>query len=78
MNTEIQDQPLTDYHLSLFDIDHTLEWINSDPPPRQWRKHSEIAGTMRDPDWLCLVPARAGYELPALLACPGRKFWQCC
>jgi hypothetical protein len=72
----IQYQPLTDYQLGLFDIDHTLELIDSEPPPPQWRKHSEIAGTMTDPDWLCLVPARAGFELPALLSTPRANDWQ--
>ncbi|MGC9665509.1 DUF4253 domain-containing protein [Planosporangium sp. 12N6] len=72
---EPPDGELTAYRLGLFDVDRTLTLLTSDPPSAPWRPYGEIAGTSADPDWLCLVPARAGYELPALLGAPHVNDW---
>jgi hypothetical protein len=66
---------LNAYSLNLFDVGHTRAMIGSDPPARPRTMHSEIAGVMDEPEWLCLVPARAGYELPALLNAPHANDW---
>ncbi len=71
----VPNDELTGYHLGLFDIDRTRELVDSDPAERPWRQYSECGGAMRDPDWLCLVPARAGFELPALLHAPYANDW---
>jgi hypothetical protein len=71
----VQDHELTVYSLSLFDVDHTLELINSEPQPPPWRIHNEFAGPGRNPEWLCLIPAQAGYELPTLLDAPYANDW---
>ncbi|MEH1101324.1 DUF4253 domain-containing protein [Micromonospora sp. CPCC 205561] len=71
----IPDQETTAYHLGLFDVAHTRELMDADPAEGPWRRHSEFGGVSRDPRWLCLVPARASFELPVLLDAPHASDW---
>jgi hypothetical protein len=69
-------EDLVRYRLDLFDVDRTRLLAASNPPERPRALHSEFGGAMWDPEWVCLVPAAAGYELPALLYAPYANDWQ--
>jgi hypothetical protein len=68
---------LADYKLELFDVGETPRLLESEPQARPWDKHGEIAGQGRDLSlwWLCLTPAQAAFEVPALLYAPLANDW---